>query len=253
MQSALLSQRSKSTTTRIWLPPLGLIPLGNLRAGARGCRPPDGCPRAPHRARSPGLHRPTPDGTGRRAARPSRARARRRALDRLCERAGPLLRAATVRSARTPLPNAAHRSGRTPTRAVRVLGPRGVLRAGRAAPAAALANGSGRGSRVGPHAANAAGPAGLRRQGPRRGRRTRADLVGGARRRWPEERAVVGLVEGQDGTGVVVLGGRHHVRRTRPELRTPLRPAGAGSAATGARRPDPHRRGRAPSAAAARR
>ena len=64
---------------------------------------------------------------------------------------------------------------RPAARPVRVLGARGVVPAGAAAAAPALADGRGRAARLGQHGAAAAGAAGLRRRGPRPGPRGRPD------------------------------------------------------------------------------
>ena len=120
-----------------------------------------------------------------------------------------------------PYPTDAARPGRlpAPARAVRVLGPRGVAGPGRAAPAAALADGQARTARPGAACgAIAAGAAGAGRLGARRGGRPgAADRRRDRARRAPGDRQLgVELVGGQAGAGVPVLGRRGDRRRRAP-------------------------------------
>src|SRR5689334_15194328 len=85
---------------------------------------------APDGARGPGLRRPAPHRPDRPAPRASGVRPRRADPDRLRQRARPVAGAPTVRASRSAPPRPAAQDARR-RRAVRVLGPRGVVAADR--------------------------------------------------------------------------------------------------------------------------
>ena len=158
--------------------------------------------------------------------------------DRLGQRPLPVALPAVLQPAGRLPPGGARRLQRPAARGLRVLGARGVLPAGPAAPVPALAHGGGRGARLGQHGPAPAGAARLRgrgaRPGPRagadEGRRAAGDPAGAARDH-------VELAPGEGRPRVAVLHRRADRPRPHRRLRARLRPDRAGPAGRRRRRP----------------
>ena len=177
-----------------------------------------------------GFADPTPSGPGRSPPRPAGARPSGRPPDRLGERARPIARAPAVLPARAVSARRAHRSRRTPARAVRVLGPHGLVRAGPVPSPAALADGTSASSSV-------SGGRAMQRERPGYVEAVLAEVAergpiaaSAAQRSGNEARPVVGLGVRQVRARMALLHGRRRVGRSWPQLRTPLRRPRAGAA-----------------------